>query len=67
MKNVVNGDTIQSGYTLEKGKVIFLYDEFKKHSKSESDVQKASFFSLIQDGDGLLLNKGIPNPPGDNN
>jgi len=67
MKNVVNGDTIQSGYTLEKGKIVFLYDEFKKYSKSESDVQKASFFSLMQDGDGLLLNRGTANPPEDNN
>ncbi len=67
-KNVMNGDTIQSGYTLEKGKQIFLYEAFKKYAgESEVDVQKASFFNLMQDDDGLLLNHGSGTPPGGNN
>jgi len=66
-KNVMNKDTIQSGYTLKNGKQIFLYEAFKKQaSSSESNMQKASFFSLVQQ-DGLLLNRNGGTPPGDNN
>jgi len=68
MKNIVNGDTIQSGYTLENGNTIFLYDAFKKYTNAtDKNVQKADFFSSMVDHDGLILNKGIPNPPGGNN
>jgi len=68
MKNVINGDTIQSGYTIENGKTIFLYEAFKKYSESnQTSVQKASFFSALQDDDGFLLNDGELGPPFGNN
>ena len=67
MKNVIDGDTIQSGFTIEGGKTIFLYEAFKRYSESnQTNVQKASFFSTLQD-DGYLLNRSSANPPGDNN
>jgi len=68
VKNVVEGDTIQSGFTVVKGERIFLYEAFKKYSESnQNNMQKASFFSLMQDDDGYLLNRSSANPPGDNN
>ena len=68
MKNVIDGDTIQSGYTIEGGKIIFLYEAFKKFSESkQTSVQKASFFSTLQEDDGFLLNAGTLGPPNGNN
>jgi len=67
-ENVINGDTIQSGYTLENGNIVFLYEAFKKYSNStDQNIEKASFFTLVQDDKGLLLNDGDDNPPGNNN
>ncbi len=67
-KNVMNGDTIQSGYTLKDHKQFFLYEAFKKYNNSTNqNVQKASFFSLMQGDKGLLLNDTTGTPPGDNN
>ena len=63
VENVINGDTIQSGYTVKDGKRIFLYEAFKKYSESNQiNVQKASFFSAVQGG-GYLFNSGKENPP----
>ena len=69
IKNVIDGDTIQSGFTVENGKRIFLYEAFKKDMEiNHQNMQKASFFSLMQDDEeGLLLNKGSGNPPYNNN
>jgi hypothetical protein len=69
IKNVVDGDTIQSGFTVENGKRIFLYEAFKKDMEmNHQNMQKASFFSLMQDDDeGLLLNRGELGPPYGNN
>ena len=68
VKNVINGDTIQSGYTIENGKKVFLYNAFKKYiERSEATMQKASFFIMPPDDGGLLLNDGDLNPPGGNN
>ena len=69
VKNVVNGDTIQSGYTIKNGKKVFLYEAFKGYLDSvDSDIQKASFFNAVLQGDdGLLFNKGNNSPPEGNN
>ena len=68
MKNVINGDTIQSGYTVKNGKRIFIYDAVKEYMEGqEQNVQKASFFSALQDDDGYLLNAGELGPPFGNN
>lgn len=69
VKNVIDGDTIQSGFTVENGKRIFLYEAFKKDMEmNHQNMQKASFFSLMQDDDeGLLLNRGELGPPYGNN
>jgi hypothetical protein len=69
VKNVIDGDTIQSGFTVENGKKIFLYEAFKKDMEiNHQNMQKASFFSLMQDDDeGLLLNRGELGPPYGNN
>ncbi len=67
-ENVINGDTIQSGYTLENSNIVFLYEAFKKYNNStDQNIQKASFFSLMQGDDGLLLNKTGQSPPDNNN
>ncbi len=70
ISNVVNGDTIQSGYTSVKGKRVFLYEKFKSHQDTadSQNVQKGAFFTLKQDDDdGYLYNKGGSNPPDNNN
>jgi len=66
VSNVVDGDTIQSGYTVKNGKRVFIYEAIKKYvaESSEQNVQKASFLTIVQDEGGLLLNEGEPNPPG---
>ena len=61
ISNVVNGDTIQSGYTVEKGGRVFLYEKYK--SVENNNPQKASFLNLMQDDDGYLFNHGTENPP----
>ncbi len=69
VSRVVDGKTIQSGYTVVKGDTIFISDAIKKYelgSKGRS-VQKASFLNLLQDEDGYLLNAGSLNPPFDDN
>lgn len=67
VKNLMNGDSIQSGFTLKNGKQLFLYEAFKKNANSTNqNVQKANFFSLAQE-DGLLLNRNDNSPPGTNN
>lgn len=65
VKNIIGKDTIQSGYTVKDGNRIFLYEAFKEYSNSsESTLQKASFFNLMQeDKDGLLFNEGTGSPP----
>jgi hypothetical protein len=65
VKNVVDGDTIQSGYTYQKGERVFLYEKYKSYGDSTriQNVQKASFFNLVQDEDGYLFNEGRDNPP----
>ena len=68
VQNVMDGDTIQSGFTVKNGKRVFLYEEFKKHvEQGKTNVQKASFFSSMQDKDGYLFNEVAPSPPGGNN
>ena len=69
VQNIINGDTIQSGYTVKNGKRIFLYEAIKEYKDSTyPNVQKASFINLIQgDGDGFLLNEGQLGPPYGNN
>ena len=69
VQNIINGDTIQSGYTVKNGKRIFLYEAIKEYVDSTyPNVQKASFIKLIQgDGDGFLLNEGQLGPPYGNN
>jgi len=57
----------QSGFTIVDGKTKFLYEAFKEYKDSGVNVQKGSFFSLMQGEDSLLLNYGEPNPPGNNN
>jgi len=68
--NVVNGDTIQSGFTIKNDKRIFISEAIKTYEKEQraQNIQKASFFSSMQiEDEGLLLNDGAPNPPGENN
>lgn len=68
LKNIIDGDTIQSGYTVDKGKRVFLYEAFKEYlERSEANIQKASFFNIMQGEGGLLLNRGDGTPPGNNN
>ena len=58
---------LESGYTLDKdGKIILLKDKFKEiyEPSINQQTEKAGFFSAIQRDEGLLLNDGIPNPPG---
>ncbi len=60
--------TKQSGFTIVKGETKFLYEAFKEYQDGlDKNVQKASFLSFMQEEDGFLLNRGVPNPPGDNN
>ena len=69
IKNVVDGKTIQSGFTVRNGKRVFIYEEIKKYLEGASDqnVQKGGFLNLVQDDEGFLLNDGRENPPfGDN-
>jgi len=62
-----NGD-IQSGFTIVDGKTKFLYEAFEEHDDSrDQNIQKGSFFSLMQSEDGFLFNRTDPNPPGNNN
>jgi hypothetical protein len=68
MKNLMNGDSIQSGFTIENGERIFLYEAFKKYVETTNqNVQKASMFSMPPADDGLLLNDTSGTPPGGNN
>lgn len=69
ISNVVDGDTIQSGYTIDKGQRIFLYTKYKNKRAEATDenLQKASFFSLVQNDEGYLFNEGKDSPPGGNN
>jgi len=68
IKNVVEGDTIQSGYTIENGQRVFLYEAFKKSlERTETKMEKAAFFATSQDNGGLLLNDGTLCPPCGNN
>ena len=68
VKNVMNGDTIQSGYTVKDGQRVFIYEAVKEYLKGqEQNIQKASFFSLLQDEGGYLFNKHGDSPPNDNN
>lgn len=58
-------DDLESGYTLLDGKVVLLKDKLKSDETSpEQRTEKAGFFSIMQGRDGLLLNDGVPNPPG---
>ena len=62
-----NGDK-QSGFTIVDGKTKFLYKAFKEYGDTTyQNAQKASFFSLVQTGDGLLLNDMEDSPPMGNN
>jgi len=69
ISRVVDGKTIQSGYTLVKGDTVYISDAIKKYElgKYQQSTQEGSFFSLIRQDEGLLLNEGVPNPPGENN
>ncbi len=69
VSRVVDGKTIQSGFTIVKGDTIYISDAIKKYEAESSikGVQKASFLNLVQDDDGFLFNRGNPNPPGDGN
>jgi hypothetical protein len=68
VQNVVNKDTVQSGYTIKNGKRVFVYDAVKQYLEgSNQNIQKASFLTTIQDKEGFLLNEGEDNPPGNNN
>lgn len=68
IQNIIDGDTIQSGFTVKNGKRVFLYEEFKKYmEETQANVQKASFFNLVQDDDGYLLNRTGQSPPDGNN
>jgi len=58
---------LESGYTLDKdGKVILLKEKLKEIYKTTASqsTEKAGFFSLQYEDEGLLLNDGVPNPPG---
>ncbi len=58
---------LESGYTLDKnGKVILLKEMLKDiyETSANQRTEKAGFFNIIQKSDGLLLNDGVPNPPG---
>ena len=58
----------QSGYTIVDGEKKYVHDAIKQHLESTNlNLQKGSFFSLLQDGKGLLLNDMVPNPPGGTN
>ncbi len=71
-----SNNNVQSGYTLEsigeKVQIVYLKDKLKNSSDKalqNQKVEKASFFTtttIVQE-DGLLLNRGVPNPPGDSN
>ena len=69
ISNVVDGDTIQSGYTIDKGERVFLYSKYKNYrdEAQSRSIQKGAFFSITQDEDGFLFNEGEPNPPGGSN
>ncbi|MDX5586311.1 MAG: hypothetical protein QNK20_15605 [Aureibaculum sp.] len=68
VQNIVNGNTIQSGYTMKNGKRVFIYEAIKEYLNSESqNVQKASIFSMPPSDDDLILNEGTDSPPNGNN
>jgi len=62
-------DDLESGYTILDGKVVLLKDKLKERYESSPNqrAEKASFFAIMLQEDGLLLNGGRPNPPGGNN
>ncbi|MBT8384112.1 MAG: hypothetical protein KJO83_00215 [Bacteroidia bacterium] len=58
-------DDLESGYTLLDGKVVLLKDKLKSdETLPDQKTEKAGFFTIMQGRDGLLLNDGVPNPPG---
>jgi len=58
-------DDLESGYTLLDGNVVLLKDKLKSNQTSpDQRTEKAGFFTIMQGRDGLLLNDGVPNPPG---
>jgi len=62
-------DDLESGYTILDGKVVLLKDKLKERYEDSPNqrTEKASFFAImLQQEDGLLLNGGKPNPPGNN-
>ena len=60
--------TKQSGYTLLNNKKVLLNNYFKKSLNTlNSNMQKGSFIATTVQEDGLLLNRNVPSPPGDNN
>jgi hypothetical protein len=65
VKKVVEGETIQSGYTYYKGERVFLSEKYKNYGDSTQtkNVQKASFLNFVQNEDGYLFNSGRENPP----
>ena len=68
VQNVVNGDTIQSGYTVIDDKRVFIYEAVKSYLEEQpQNIQKASFLNLAQDEDGYLFNVGTLGPPNGNN
>ena len=65
-----NDKNKQSGYTLINNKKVLLNGHFSQTLDSlNMNTQKASFFTTITtlQEDGLLLNRGTANPPGNNN
>ncbi len=69
VSRVVDGKTIQSGFTVVKGDTIYISDAIKKYEigTNKQNAQKASFLNLILEEDGYLLNAGSLNPPFDDN
>ncbi len=65
-----SNNDVQSGYTLNGEKVIFLKNVLANNedqTQQKAKVDKASFFSTTLDhDDGLLLNRGGGTPPGGN-
>ncbi|MDJ0644737.1 MAG: hypothetical protein QNJ57_02035 [Flavobacteriaceae bacterium] len=55
----------QSGYTLDSNdKIIYLRDVLKdKISEERQSAQKAGYFAIRRNGDGLLYNDGSSSPP----
>ena len=65
--NTIDGgsETIQSGFTIVDGKMVFLRDAFKSYKSEDGNMEQAGFF-MRDHHEGTLYNRNDPSPPNGN-